>query len=66
MGIVYLGSVEYKIGKRCIVCEKNDIILKNAFQGRSHPTIKCREETIVLALNVNLWSNINKIVHREL
>ena len=66
MGVVYIGSIEYKIGKRSVVCEKNDVILKDAFLGRNHPTIRCREESIVLTLDRSLWDDINRIVRREI
>ena len=66
IGVVYIGSVEYKVGKRNVVCEKNEVILKDAFLGRNHPTIRSREETIVLTLDRSLWADINKIVRREI
>lgn len=43
MGLIFVGEVEFRMGKKMVVREKNSIILKDAFQGRSHPTIVCRE-----------------------
>ena len=59
MGIVYIGCVEYKKGKRAITCEKNDVILKDAFGGFKHPTIKCKEDSIILTMNRGIWKDIN-------
>ena len=64
MGIVYIGIVEYKKGKRIISSEKNDIILKDAFLGYKHPTIKCKEDAIVLARDRSIGKEINQVMRR--
>ena len=36
LGIVYVGAVQYKSGKRTIIKEKNDVIMISAFHDRRH------------------------------
>lgn len=43
MALIYVGEVEFRMGKRVLVREKNDIVLRDAFVGRPHPTITCKE-----------------------
>lgn len=56
MGLIYVGELEYRVGKRSIVREKNDVVLRDAFQGRRHPTVTCKDEAIVLTLDAGLWA----------
>ena len=65
MGIVYIGSLE-TTGKRVISYDKNDIVLKDAFVGHEHPTIKCKEETILLTLERSIWKEINQVTKNNI
>jgi len=42
-GVVYIGSLEAITGKKVISFDKNDIVMKDAFVGGEHPTIRCKE-----------------------
>lgn len=55
LGIVYVGAVQYKSGKRTVVKEKNDVIMTSAFHDRRHETIVCKEESIILALEKSVY-----------
>lgn len=64
MALIYVGEVEFRMGKRVLVREKNDIVLRDAFVGRPHPTITCKEETILLTLDAGLWRLINQTIKK--
>ena len=59
IGVVYVGSVEYMMGKRAVVREKNQVFFKEAFQDKGHATIMCREEAIILVLDQNVKTIID-------
>jgi signal-transduction protein with cAMP-binding, CBS, and nucleotidyltransferase domain len=66
MGLIFVGEVEYRVKKRAVVKEKKEVILRDAFQGKRHPTITCLEETILLTLDRSIWETINRLIRRDI
>jgi signal-transduction protein with cAMP-binding, CBS, and nucleotidyltransferase domain len=58
MGILFAGVVTIKRERETVVCEKNSVIMGSAFDGHSHEPILCREEAIILALEVKLYDTL--------
>jgi signal-transduction protein with cAMP-binding, CBS, and nucleotidyltransferase domain len=42
LAVVFLGSVQWRVERRTVVKEKNEVILPDAFQGRPHDAVYCR------------------------
>lgn len=57
---MYLGEVEYRLGKRTVLKQKNDVILLEAFHEKTHPEIVCKEEAIILTIDKNLFPTIKQ------
>ena len=66
MAVIFVGAVQWKSDKKVIVKEKNEVILSDAFQGRFHESIYCKEEAILLTLNRNVYEIIAKKLREEI
>lgn len=58
MGVVYIGSVQYRSAKKLVTKEKNEVFMAEAFYGRTHETVTCKEEAIVLVLEKEVYQLI--------
>lgn len=66
MAVIFVGAVQWKSEKKVIVKEKNEVILSDAFQGRFHESIFCKEEAILLTLNKSVYEIIVKRLREEI
>jgi hypothetical protein len=63
MAVIFIGSVTYEEKNVEVTKIKNDVIMTEAFYGKTHPQIVAKEETVLLTFHRTLYPIIqNKLM----
>lgn len=66
MGVIFTGTLISKINKQTIIFEKNTIVMPGAFYKQSYEPLFCKDETIILALDKEVYQVIVKRLREEI
>lgn len=66
MAVVYVGSVEYTGPKGVVTCEKNDVLMKQAFRSKNHPRVTSTDSTVLLTLSQKAYNNIIRQLKKDI
>lgn len=58
MAVIFIGSVSYEERNTEVTKIKNDVIMTEAFYGKTHPQILTKEETVLLTFHRSLYALI--------